>query len=300
MAQEFKESPELEQKLEAIRKEAAEKKALRKDNKKRSTISWIFMPIFIGMFLFSAYKLISIYGEYRKNAKNVQELQTIFHAAEAIEHTESSVTQLNGEGVHVNNKETAYSYTAYSLEPLKEINPDTVAWLTIPAADVDHVVVQGTNNSFYLYRSFYEEPNNCGTLFMDYRVQIGQPLQNYVIYGHHLRDGSMFSHLFVFQDQETYNANPSFTIVLEDGEYEAQIFSAFSGYTTDDYDIIQFESPEEMEEFIAKFRAKSEVQCNVEVTAEDKILTLSTCDKTNHGEQGRFVVMAKLVKIGEE
>lgn len=300
MAQEFKESPELEQKLDEIRKEAAEKKALRKDNKKRSTISWIFMPIFIGMFLFSAYKLISIYGEYRKNAKNVQELQTIFHAAETIEHTESSVTQLNGDGVHVNNKETTYSYTAYSLEPLKEINPETVAWLTIPAADIDHVVMQTDDNAYYLWRSFYKEPNNCGTLFMDFRVQIGQPLQNYIIYGHHLRDGSMFSHLFVYMEQETYDANPTFKIVLEDGEYEAQIFSAFRGYTTDDYDITQFESAEEMDEFIAKFQEKSMIQTDVEVTSQDKILTLSTCDISHNGQQGRFVIMAKLVKIGEE
>ncbi len=295
---EYQNSPEVEEKLAAIRKEAAEKKALRKDNKKRSTISWIFMPIFIGMFLFSAYKLISIYGEYKKNADNVRELQNIFHSAQMVEHDDSSVTQLNAEGAHVSNKQTEYSYTSYSLDPLIAINPDTVAWLTIPEADVDHVVVQGSDNSYYLWRSFYEEPNNCGTLLMDYRVEIGKPRQNYLIYGHHLRDGSMFSNLFVFQDQEVVDAHPSFTIVLADGEYRAEIFSAFSGFTTDDYDIIDFETDEEMEEFIAKFREMSEIHTDVEVTAKDKILTLSTCDK-HISDSGRFVVMAKLVKIGE-
>lgn len=294
----YQDFPKAEEKNAASCEETAEKKAAHKRGKKRSMISWILMPIFIGMFLFSAYKLISIYGEYKKNADNVRELQNIFHSAQMVEHDDSSVAQLNAEGVHVNNKQVEYTYTSYSLDPLIAINPDTVAWLTIPEADVDHVVVQGTDNSYYLWRSFYEEPNNCGTLLMDYRVQIGQPRQNYLIYGHHLRDGSMFSHLFVFQDQEVVDAHPTFKIVLPDGEYEAHIFSAFSGFTYDDYDIISFETDEEMEEFIARFRAKSVIHTDVEVTSEDMILTLSTCDKKIN-DRGRFVVMAKLVKIGE-
>lgn len=272
------------------------RKKSRKKKKKASALSTIMTLMFLAIFLISAYKVVSIWMVYRTNAKNVENLQHIFYAGN-IEHDSIQTDMLYGDDVEVEADGVNYTHKAFSIDPLIAINPDTVGWLTIPGANVDHVVVQGTNNSWYLYRSFYEEPNDCGTMFMDYRNTVRGELQNYIIYGHRMRDGSMFAHLDVYLSQEFYDENPSFTIYMEDGEYECQVFAAFRALTIDDYDIAYFETPEEKAAFIAKFAAKSEIVTNVDVTWEDEILTLSTCDRPFHKSLGRLVIMAKLVKV---
>ncbi|MCF0135651.1 MAG: class B sortase [Lachnospiraceae bacterium] len=265
----------------------------------------IWIAVLAGIFLFSGYKLFSILNTYRVNAKNVGELQSIFHSTMDIDRTEDGqMTQEvleDGTPAPIMTPEEKRNKAAReAIAALKAINPDTVAWIIIPGANVDHVIVQGTNDSWYLYRSFYEEPNDCGTMFMEAENKLGEPLQNYIIFGHRMKDGSMFAHLNVYLDQEFYDENPTFTMYFEDGEYECQVFAAYRCLWSDNYAQVSFASEEEMEQYIQTCFSRSEIQTDVVVEPGDFIVTLSTCDRPTDPVEGRLVIQAKLVKLGEQ
>ena len=83
---------------------------------------------------------------------------------------------------------------------LRKINEDIVAWIQIPGIDVDYPVVQGEDNEYYLYHTFRKEANKAGSIFLDYRNRADFTEQRVIIYGHNMKDGSMFSSLKKYQD----------------------------------------------------------------------------------------------------
>ena len=83
------------------------------------------------------------------------------------------------------------------FEKLQEINPDVKGWLIIPAADMDHVVVQGTDNEYYVHRNLYEEYQYSGTIFIDHRWT-EEKSRNLLIYGHNMSNDTMLGQLEVW------------------------------------------------------------------------------------------------------
>ena len=184
-------------------------------------------------------------------------------------------------------------------------NPDTVGWLSVPDTDIENSVVQSHDNLYYLRRTEREEPDIYGCYFADYECSFGgrdKLSPNTVIYGHSdLKDnpdGLRFSQLFKFTDDVFARRHPtlSFSTVKEPMDWE--IFAVFYTDTSFGYNQVRL-SEEEVEALIAGARRKSIYQYDTEVTAQDKLLTLSTCT-VKYGERSdqRFVVMAKLLPAG--
>lgn len=299
-----KEEKSAEKAVKTVKGEKAEKVEntnTPKKKKKTSPVFYILIVIFAFIFLFSAYKLFTIWKTYHQAAVTNDGLQNIFHATMDPEARGNDDEAKQGSEVDKPKaEEEEYTYTSFSLAPLIEINPDTVAWLTIPGANVDHVVVQCSNDYFYLWRNFYGEENDCGTVFMECENEIGEPLQNLVIYGHRMRDGSMFAHMDVFLDQEFVDENPTFTMYMEDGEYECQVFAAYRTLTDVNYTQTSFYDEDEMMEFVNACIGRSEVTTNTTVLPGDLIVTLSTCDRPTDKVKGRLVIQARMVKIDPE
>ena len=261
-----------------------------KKKEKKSNVARVILNVLIiivsCVLIFCIYKLGSIWWEYHSNQQTQEKVQDIFYGR-----AETSQAEVSGE--NSSGEQTAVT-EGFSLKPVIDANPDAVGWIKVEDTQIDYAVMQGENNDQYLYTGFFGEENNAGSVFMDYRNTIGEPLQNLILYGHRMKDGSMFGELGDYLDYGFYQNHPQFTFITEDGIYDCLVFSVYQCTTSVDYCQPVFSSAESMEKYIQDCKDRSIWQTPVSVTAEDTIITLSTCDYVLDPDEGRLVVHAKL------
>lgn len=196
---------------------------------------------------------------------------------------------------------TTTTTTVYDIQyekvfsTLQGINKDTVGWLTVNNTKIDYPVVQGKDNDYYLKRDYYQSKNRHGWIFMDYRNNPDELNENTIIYGHNLANQTMFGTLRYALNSYWYNksANQIITFNTPNANMKFQIFSIYTIPTTNDYLDVTFPSVSAYQEYIDLVKGRSIYDFNVEVTPDDKLLTLSTCA---NGNDKRLVVHAKLIK----
>ena len=264
------------------------------ENKRKVTriLFNVLILVISCVLIFSLYKLYTIWREYHNNQKTQEQVQALFYGE-----ISGDAQAVSNPGIGKENSETSYSF---HLAPVKEANPDTVGWIRIPGTVVDYAVVQAADNEEYLHKGFFGEANAAGTIFMDYRNQMGQPLQNWIIYGHRMKDDSMFGELGEYLNYGFYQQHPSFTFFTEDGAIDCEVFSVYRCTTEVDYCQPAFASGEEMLQYVQACKDRSEYKVVLDVTAEDTIITLSTCDYDLDPTEGRLVIHAKLSFKGNE
>ena len=178
---------------------------------------------------------------------------------------------------------------------LKSENSDTVAWLKVNGTNINYPVVQTTDNSYYLKHSFKKSSNRAGWIFMDYRNSVTSFDRNTIIYGHNRADSTMFGSLKNILTSSWLNNTNNHVVKLAT-ETESTLWQVFSVYhisTTDDYLQTQFSSDTQFVNFIEMLQSRSIFKFDTSVSANDKILTLSTC---YGNDSERTVLHAKLIK----
>ena len=185
------------------------------------------------------------------------------------------------------------------FEELYNMNSDIIGWMYIPAIDVDYPVMQTPNDlEYYLRRNFDKEKNTRGCLFADTECDVFAPSDNITIYGHRMKDGTMFGQLSKFKKASFRDANPYiyFDTLTELHTYEIVsvfITTASVGQGFSYHEFVNAETEEEFNAFIKQCKKLELYDSGVEAKFGDKLITLSTCDysRTN----GRFVVVAKRI-----
>lgn len=194
-----------------------------------------------------------------------------------------------------------YNYTSIpvSFDNMREINSDLYAWIYIPGTQVDYPIAQASeqDDSFYLTHDIYKNYSIYGTIYTEKCNSKDFSDPNTLIYGHEMLNGSMFQNLHYYEDAEYFNKNPYFYIFTEDRVLTYEIFSAFQ---YDDRHIMyafDFTQPDEYQSFLNEAMnpqsSIANVRDGVEVTTDDKIVTLSTCDGSN--SENRYLVCGVLV-----
>ncbi len=189
---------------------------------------------------------------------------------------------------------------------LAKENPDIKAWITIENTAVDLPVYQTDNNDFYLDHNMYGESNRYGALFLDYRNNLTaeSKSQNLTIYGHNMKDGSMFGTLKQYKSANFYKENPTFKITTPEGVEYYAIFSVMvmNATSKDDNGYLygftrsSFSSGEHFLSWIAESLERSLLVTNVKIREDDQIVTLVTCeDEKATFENSRLVVMGKKI-----
>ena len=176
------------------------------------------------------------------------------------------------------------------FDALQSVNPDIQAWLYMSGSSIHYPVLQAEDNSTYLYRLADGSSNAHGSLFIDCRNAGDFSDWNTLIYGHNMKDGSMFGGLKKYRKQTYYDAHPEMMLFTPEKTYRLEIFAA----VTTDVSAAVYRVPaakEERDELVQWAQQNSEIQCDVSVGAEDRIVTLSTC---TGGDDDRFVVLAVL------
>lgn len=189
-----------------------------------------------------------------------------------------------------------YTKQKNTYNSLKEKNEDYAFWITVDNTNIDYPVVQTTNNSTYLKTGFNKKKSSSGAIFMD-TLNNFMTDKNIVLYGHNMKNKTMFNNLTKFKDRDFFNKNNKITIKNTNNGKE-YIYEVFSVYHTDnkfDYNTVVFNDSYTFESYLNDIKEKSMFKKNIEVTPKDKILTLSTCSYEFKGAKTN--VHAKLVEV---
>lgn len=187
---------------------------------------------------------------------------------------------------------------------LYNLNSDIVGWVSIEGTRIDYPVMQTVKDEqFYLHRNFYKEDSTSGLPFMDDRCIISDTSSNIIVYGHNMKNGSMFADLLKYQDEVFYQNHKyiRFDTIYAEGLYEiVAVFRSRVAYVDEDtfrfYNFIESDSEQEFDEFYKTIRSLSLYETDATAISSDYLLTLSTCEYTE--EDGRFVVVARKIADG--
>lgn len=247
-------------------------------------ISNIVLVIAIGVFLFSGYKLYEIFSEYNKGETEYENIQEIV------------IKETPVEG---GNEDTSQEETIFTVDfkKLKEVNPETVAWIRFDEpSQISYPVVKGSDNSKYLDTTFEGKRNSAGTLFVDVDNSGDFTDRNTFIYGHNMKNGSMFGQLRKYKNKDFGKEHPYFYIYTPDGkEATYQVFAVSVVKDTSESYKKWYNTDEEFLDYIQHIRSIAGYKTDVEVSADSKIVSLSTCTNVNDDER----LLVHGVKISE-
>lgn len=180
---------------------------------------------------------------------------------------------------------------------LKKVNPDVQGWLYQKGTVINYPVVQGTDNDTYLHTRFDKQWSGGGTLFVDYRMEKDFKGFNSIIYGHHMKDGSMFRSIRGYTKEDGYyDKHKTLELATPHGNYHLVVFSAFITKATDEDTYKMTYDEAEKQAYIDRAWERSELPItrdSVDVTKNDRLVTLSTC--AYDYEEARYIVMCKMV-----
>lgn len=213
---------------------------------------------------------------------------------EIVENTEGDET-VPGSGT-----EEALPENPIDFEALRKINPEAYAWIRIPGTEVDYPVMRSaTDNAFYLTHTVEGEPGSEGAIYTEDYNDTDFEDPNTLIYGHNMRNGSMFGGLQEYQDRGYFDSHRDICIYTPDA---IRMYRIFAAYLYDDRHILKsfdFNDQRVYEGYLNEIFGirdmNSCVDTDMDIDTEDRIITLSTC----YGSQSdrRFLVQAVLVSI---
>lgn len=257
----------------------------RKTNKVLLFFRIISILVIIGCLIYIGYWFI----ENRKNANMLKDL------------TEQAVVETvyidvrDPDAPEDDSKVEQIPIYELNFEKLFAVNNNTVGWIKVPNTCIDYPVAKHTDNSFYLNHTFDKSYNSAGWIFADYRNKFDGTDKNIIIYGHNRMDSSMFATLKNTQNASWYNnsTNKYLTFTTPQGTHVYQVFSVYTIKSETYYLSTDFYNDEDYTNFLNEMKKRSIHNFNVNLTAADQIITLSTCDASG---KSRVILHAKQIQ----
>lgn len=252
--------------------------------------------LLVATFGLSAFYLGSYFLEGKKEADRYQELSNIVEEAKQEESTEPASEEPT-ESTKPAPTEPQNTEILKCYQELYDQNNDLVGWLRIDGTKIDYPVLQTKtdNANYYLYRNFDKEDSSRGSIYVREECDVFEPSDNVTMYGHNMRDGSMFAALGAYENKDTWEQN---SLICFDTLYDYHVYKIFAVFKTtasigEGFGYQKFEDAsieQEFNKFIATCKQLSFYDTGITPTYGDKIICLSTCEYTL--ENGRFVVAA--------
>ena len=256
---------------------------------KRKLLLFGIAPAFAVMMLISAFMLVSISAAHRQSAGLYDTLGQLLHfdanAPEAPETQEEETFTLPA---HI-------TLPAVDFDALAEINPNVVAWLMLDGTPINYPVVQGTNNTHYLRHLFDGRRNAAGAIFVDSFNQPGFVDRHTVIYGHYMRNGTMFAALQRYGTQEFFEEHPWIFLLTPQRNYVIELVAGYTANVRQSSWRLEFDDDAQVEDWIAERISRSDFTSEVVTRPTDRFVTLSTCSSAF--QNARHVVVGRLIPI---
>ena len=265
-------------------KNNTQKQPEQKKKKKSDVLLTIALIAAIVVFCYAAFNLYHIYTEYKKGTDEYNQIE------------EMAVTERDADSAEVAGPNAQLKPPIeVDFDKLKSVNEDVVGWIYVDALpDISYPIVKGKDNQTYLHQTYEKNYNFAGTIFVDYENSGDFSDCNTLVYGHNMKNGSMFGHLKKFrEDDKLYKQDKYFWILTPERNYRYEIITAYTtSVNSDTYTL--FKGPgEEFEKYLETIKGYSEIQTDdTDLTIKDRIVTLSTC---TGNESTRFVVQGKRV-----
>jgi len=279
----FKNGNSMQDKINQLTKENENLKYMvKKQQKKRRWHNIIGIMLIATGLLFLG---ILAYGEWKGylSARKVKRLQEQKNAA-------------------YNDTDIPLSDILPEYRKMYKTNSDLAGWIVINGTDINYQVVQSkVYQEFYLDHNFDGEEDNAGYVFADARNDLMLPDDNIIIYGHNMKDGSMFGTLQYYLDKDYYNKHNmiSFDTLRKHGTYKIAVvglskISEESDGTFKYYDFINADSKKAFKKYVENIKKLEAYDTGISLEYGDKLVTLSTCNSVE--KDGRLFIVAKEVK----
>lgn len=221
-----------------------------------------------GAMLFSAWKIYGVHAEYAEGDAFYDTLEVSVAEPEATAGT---------------------APISVDLPSLRETNEEVVGWLYCQGTPISYPVVQGDDNVEYLHHMLDGSYNAAGTIFADHRSGSGD--RNIVLYGHNMKNGSMFGTLPKYRSQSYYDAHPEMWLLTETGDYKVELLAGF--VTSADSESYQmFAEEAELQAYLREIMLCSDFTSVADMEEVQRIVTLSTCSY-EYGD-ARYVLVGSL------
>jgi sortase B len=259
-------------------------------------IPTIIITLSLITYLISIFILTRWYVQNERNKNLTDNL----NESTKITNNQDSTSTTNDNYKNLIESNTTYpadlNFLNINLNSYINTNSETIAWIQVNGTNISYPVVQHSDNNYYLEHDFYKRKTNIGWVFADYRDEFDPFNNNTIFYAHNLVNRTMFGQLpYLLKNKWQSNPN-NYYIKLSTKKTNSvwQIFSVYKIKPTTDYLQSKFNSTETYQNFLTTIKNRSSFNFNTDVSIEDKIITLSTCDDI--GTQ-RIAVHAKLLKI---
>ena len=256
---------------------------------KRVTNTTLFIIIICCLSII-CYKFYNYFIDEKLNNEIQSYAPTISDVYLSEDSSQSSSNEVGGNN-NPNEAEGDNKTISENQEELKSINNNYEMWIEIPNTKINYPIVQGKDNEYYLKHNFKNESNMSGTIFVDCNNNIDED-KNIIIYGHNMRNGTMFNNITKFKEESFFNNNNTINIIRNNILYQYEIFSI---YVEDESKVsleIEFTDNDAFVNYALNEASKSMYNKNIIITEEDKIITLVTCSYEYTGE--RTILVGKL------
>lgn len=186
----------------------------------------------------------------------------------------------------------------------KEQNGDTIGYISVPGTGIEYPVVRGNDNEYYLSHNILGDESKYGAIFMDFRNADKNQQKHIIIYGHDMKNGTMFHGLLNFKQKSFFSENRIISFKWGETETMWEIYLACTIPTVDghmiNYTETRFNDNAAFEEYMADMVAyartapSSTLSDNTTVSQADQVLTLTTCTYEEDGS--RFIIQARRVR----
>ena len=261
---------------------------------KQRLIRYAIMVIALGVFVYSAYRLTLIYIESKDSLEVYDEVKNMFLSGEA-----GGEAETDEKGMTISNSNNGGKFV-WDYDKMLAYNPEAVGYIRQDNGEyIDNPILLHSDNEYYLNHLANNQVSSVGSIFVDYRITEGLEARNAIIYGHNMGKrvnnimfGSLNWYYYCDSDPEYYKNHPTFDVYVGYKHYKYYVFAVYKteaeGGWTYTY---SFENDEAFLKYVndCKTRSKYTFEQAGEITAQDKIITLSTCCES---DDKRMIVQA--------
>ena len=251
----------------------------------REKIRIILCCIFLAIAIYAAYNIIKIQSEYKKSVNAYKKLDNYT--------MEQTTSETSGESEEEPVKEKPYPEVDFA--GLKSVNSDVIGWIYVPDTEINYPIVHTSDNDYYLDHLVDRTQNPAGAIFLDTRNPSDFSDLHSIIYGHHMKNGSMFAALKGYKKQDFFDGHKTGYLITQDAAYSIDFFAGHVANVEENAWQLDFDDAADFDNWIKSLKEVSAFKSDIEPQYGDRIFTLSTC--SYEFDDARFVLSGKLTKI---
>ena len=251
----------------------------------REKIRIILCCIFLAIAIYAAYNIIKIQSKYKKSVDAYKKLDNYT--------MEQTTSETSGESEEEPVKEKPYPEVDFA--GLKSVNSDVIGWIYVPDTEINYPIVHTSDNDYYLDHLVDRTQNPAGAIFLDTRNPSDFSDLHSIIYGHHMKNGSMFAALKGYKKQDFFDGHKTGYLITQDAAYSIDFFAGHVANVEENAWQLDFDDAADFDNWIKSLKEVSAFKSDIEPQYGDRIFTLSTC--SYEFDDARFVLSGKLTKI---